>query len=200
MKQKDDAVNRAKRANDATNNTNDDNDTSDKDSDSDNNVNDDDNVDNIPFVDIDDAVNAESPGMLLEASRNGAAEEVVLEEFVYQFNDIVHGARLHVQQAKDQRDLSNKKIEQAIADQSNAGKLHSECARTLVMDYSQNAELPQLGANQPGKSYYLSSLCIYTFGIVDAGIKNSVLNAYVYPEWQGGKGGDNVASMLYLYM
>ena len=52
--------------------------------------------------------------MLLEASRNVAAEEVGIEEFVSQFNDIVHGARLHVQQAQDQRDLSNKKIEQAV--------------------------------------------------------------------------------------
>ena len=137
--------------------------------------------------------------MLVEASRNGAAEEVVIEEFVYQFNDIVHGARLHAQQAKDQRDLRNEKIEQAIVDQSNSGKLHSECVRTLVMDYSQNVELPQhLGANQPGKSYYLSSLSIYIFGIVDTGIKGDVLDAYAYPEWQGGNRGDNLASMLYL--
>ena len=33
------------------------------------------------------------------------------------------------------------------------------------MDYSQNAEFPQLGANQPGKSYYLSPRSIYIFGI-----------------------------------
>ena len=196
MRQKDDAVKRSIRDNVVNDDTDDDEDTDDNDEDSDN----DDNVNTVPAVVVDDDANAETPGMLLEACRSRAMEEVIIEEFVYEFNDIVQGARLHVEQAKDQRELSNEKIEQAIADQSDGGKLHSECVRTLVMDYSQNADLPQLGANQPGKSYYLSPLSIYIFGIVDAGIKGGVLDAYVYPEHQGGKEGDNVASMLYLYL
>ena len=50
------------------------------------------------------------------------------------------------------------------------------------------------------KSYYLSPLSIYIFGIVDTAIEGWELVVYVYHGGQGAKGGDNVASILYLYL
>ena len=75
-------------------------DVSDNDTD-DENSNNDDNIDNVPVVDIDDSANDETLSVLLEETSSTAVEEVRIEEFVQEFNDIVEDARLLVEQAKD---------------------------------------------------------------------------------------------------
>ena len=81
-----------------------------------------------------------------------------------------------------------------------AGKSHEESTCCIVIDYAQNAGLPQFGESQAGPSYYWSPITIDIFGIVNAGEKGGELDAYVYHEGQGKKGGNNVASMVMLYL
>ena len=108
-------------------------------------------------------------------------------------------AALHVEQAKDQRRLCNERIGEAENDYS-AGVPHGKARRCLVVDYCQNVDMPQLGANQPGKTYYLSPLRVFVFGIVNCGLSGGTLDAYVYHEGEGRKGGNNVASMIMLFL
>ena len=115
------------------------------------------------------------------------------------FDDIVVKAALHVAQAKDQRRLCNVKIAEAETDFA-AGILHSEARRCIVVDYSQNVQIPQVGASQPGKTYYMSPIKVFIFGIVNCTFAGGSLQAYIYNEGQGAKGGDNVASLIMLFL
>ena len=72
--------------------------------------------------------------------------------------------------------------------------------RCIVMDYSQNAGLPQFGDSQAGPTYYYSPITVNIFGIVDTSIEGGRLDAYVYHEGEGAKGGNNVASLLMTYL
>ena len=65
---------------------------------------------------------------------------------------------------------------------------------TLVIDYCQNLDLPHLGGEQLGDTYYYSSVWIYCLGFVDT--SEDKLYAYVYKELDAKKGGNNVASIL----
>ena len=58
----------------------------------------------------------------------------------------------------------------------------------------QNLDLPHFGREQSGNTYYFSSLIICGFGVVDYSIEE--LNAYIYTEAEGKKGGNNVVSLL----
>ena len=64
----------------------------------------------------------------------------------------------------------------------------------LVGDYFQNLDLPHFGGEQPGETYYFSPLTINGFGVVDYSVEE--LNAYIYTEGEGKKGGNNVVSLL----
>ena len=66
----------------------------------------------------------------------------------------------------------------------------------LVADYCQNLSIPHFGSEQPGDTYYFSPLFVYVFGVADVSGEKSKLLAYGYSEDQGGKGGNNVASLL----
>ena len=116
-----------------------------------------------------------------------------------EYESLILDAALHVRQADDMRRLCNVKIDEAISD-TKSGKSHAERSRCIVQDYSQNADVPQLGASQPGKTYYMSSLRAFLFGIVDCGIEGGALDVYVYHEGQGGKGGNNTTSMLFQFL
>ena len=65
-----------------------------------------------------------------------------------------------------------------------------------MADYCQNLSIPYFGGEQPGDTYYFSPLFIYVFGIADVSEEKAKLKAYGYSEDQGGKGGNNVASIL----
>ena len=67
---------------------------------------------------------------------------------------------------------------------------------TVVADCYQNMEMPFFGKDQPGKTYYYTPKTINLFGIVDCNSSKPVLHAYSYGEDHGGKGGNNVASLL----
>ena len=111
----------------------------------------------------------------------------------------IYEACLHVNQARAQRLLCSQMIKAAEKD-ALANLPHSKTSRCLVMDFSQNAGLPQFGDSQAGPTYYYSPVNVNIFGIVDASVKGGALDAYVYHEGQGAKGGNNVASMLMLYL
>ena len=38
---------------------------------------------------------------------------------------------------------------------------------TVVVDYCKNLQVPHLGADQPGDTYYFSPIWVYCLGIVD---------------------------------
>ena len=106
---------------------------------------------------------------------------------------IITKASLHVRQAAIQRQLANKKIQEAI---DTADLPHSQRTYTFIADFSQNMELPFFGESQPGDTYYFSPLKINVFGIVDCSVFGGKLSAHVYDEGVAKKGGNNIASML----
>ena len=113
--------------------------------------------------------------------------------------NIIIQAAVHVKHARAQRALANDKIKQATYTNDHENKIHhKDKVQTIIMDYCQNLNLPHLGQDQPGDAYYFSPLSIYCFGICDA--VTSHLSAYVYDESKGGKGGNNVASLLLQYV
>ena len=88
-----------------------------------------------------------------------------------------------------------------VALQTNAQELpHNQRTYLFYFDYAQNVQCPQFGSEQPGETYYYSPLTINVFGVVDGNTATEHLVAYCYHEGQGGKGGDNVVSMLYDFL
>eukprot|EP00536_Pseudo-nitzschia_multiseries_P000819 jgi/Psemu1/1854/gm1.1854_g len=114
-------------------------------------------------------------------------------------NKILMEASLHVKQAADQRRVCNTKIKLAHQDYLH-GIQHSKWRYCLVVDYCQNAQLPNLGATQPGETYYMSPLTVPILGLVDCSFEGGSLDAFVYHEGIGGKGGDNVASIIIMLL
>ena len=165
----------------------------------------DDDIDN----DIIDDSDNELPCVFLEENIRGTEAQGRLQDYIRQFINLVEDAKTHVEQVADQRVFSNHKINQAIAD-TIEGRPHSDCTRTIVMDYSQNAQVPQPGSDQPGSdqpssdqprmTYYFSLLRVYSFGIVHCGTPGGELDAYLCHEGQCAKGGNNGALLLYLYL
>jgi hypothetical protein len=66
----------------------------------------------------------------------------------------------------------------------------------MVCDYAQNLGLPHFGVEQPANIYYFLELTINTFGIADVTQKPMKMLAYGYTKDKGGKGGNNVASLI----
>eukprot|EP00536_Pseudo-nitzschia_multiseries_P011210 jgi/Psemu1/28213/gm1.28213_g len=91
---------------------------------------------------------------------------------------IIHEAVLHVNQAADQRKLANEMMQWSYDDAKNSVK-HEDRTNTFVVDYCQNASLPNLGAKQPGEAYYMTPLTI-------PNTRSRI----------GGKGGDNAAHLI----
>ena len=111
----------------------------------------------------------------------------------------------HVQAAKAQREYLRKREEEAVSDSKN-NVSHSERRHCITLDYCMNVEVPHLGAEQPGITYYLQKYNGYILGIVNSAHEfadadeeekfGHFMNAYLYEEWEGGKGSNNVASLL----
>ena len=66
----------------------------------------------------------------------------------------------------------------------------------FVADFSQNITLPWYGSDQPGDTYYYSPLNINLFGVYNCGSK--MFNAFLYPQYESTKVGDDVCSLLWL--
>ena len=104
-------------------------------------------------------------------------------------------AKRHVVNARVMRETANARVNEALQDEEKNvswGERH-DC---IVVDYCQNMELPFFGGTQPGDTYYFSPLGVYCFGVCNVGTKDKDLTAYIYPEGDGKKGGNNVASLL----
>jgi hypothetical protein len=111
--------------------------------------------------------------------------------------DILKAAK-HVEEAINMREYCNWMIEQCKA--TKTFSKNCEKTITIIADYSQNGELPSYGNQQPGETYYYSPLTVNIFGIVDTDNEKETMVAYCYEEYEGGKGGNNVASLLMLHL
>jgi len=62
--------------------------------------------------------------------------------------------------------------------------------------------LPYLGADQVGDAYYFSPVNVSAFGISDQtrGTNKDTLDAFVYMEHEGQKGGNNVVSLIHKFL
>lgn len=78
---------------------------------------------------------------------------------------LIEKASIHVNRARAQRNLFNKKKQEAI-DTKHLPAV--ERIYTVVIDYAQNMYLPNFAGEQPGEVYYYSPLNTYVLGIVDA--------------------------------
>ena len=58
--------------------------------------------------------------------------------------------------------------------------------------------MPHFGGEQPGDTYYFSPLTVNVFGVCD--YATELLNAYVYTEAEGEKGGNNVVSLVHKFL
>jgi hypothetical protein len=66
----------------------------------------------------------------------------------------------------------------------------------MGVDYAQNMDLPHFGEEQPGDIYYYSPLTVNVFGVTNLTAKPTKMMAYGYTEAEGGKGSNNVASLI----
>ena len=109
----------------------------------------------------------------------------------------------HVVAAKAQRELHRRKNNESGAARATIPALpRKEQVHSYTGDYCQNAAMPQMGADQPGETYYCSPLIVPIFGIAEPNLsnENDHLHAYVYYEQEAKKGGNNVCSLIWLYL
>ena len=86
-------------------------------------------------------------------------------------------ASKHVKAARSQKILSKMKFDAAG---STIGAEPSKRTISLVIDYCQNLDLPHLGGEQPGDTYYYPPVWIYCLRIVDT--SEDKLYAYIHKE------------------
>jgi hypothetical protein len=112
---------------------------------------------------------------------------------------VANDIKQHIEDATSMRALCRTVIEEAKTATKN-DVADEEMVITLVADYCQNMEMPYFGKDQPGETYYYSPKTINVFGIVNCNEEKEVLHSYSYGEEHGGKGGNNVASLLMKYL
>jgi hypothetical protein len=101
----------------------------------------------------------------------------------------------HIEDSTSMRELCQKAMEDAkTATRENVED--DKMVITIVVDYCQNMEMPFFGKDQPGETYYYTPKTINLLGIVDCSKEKEILHAYAYSEEEGGKGGNNVASLI----
>eukprot|EP00957_Ditylum_brightwellii_P135484 10330183-Ditylum_brightwellii.AAC.1 len=97
--------------------------------------------------------------------------------------------------AKLQRQLANNYAAESANNREN-NVPHLEFWYCYVGDYCKNLQLPFLGEEQLGKTYYMSPLNVFCFGMANLSYKKTTLDAFIYKESAGKKGGNNVASLI----
>ena len=123
------------------------------------------------------------------------------EQQMIEQEDLVEQAAKHVMMAKKQRELFNIKKDLATVDAiSHPPTPDEHKVLCFVADYAQNMDIPSFRSEQPGETYYYSPLNDYCFGIVDCSHDPCLLTAYNYTEDYAKKGGNNVASMLWIHL
>jgi hypothetical protein len=125
---------------------------------------------------------------------SGSENEARFDKMIAR-EQLINEAHKHVGMARAQREFFNLKKLEAKAD---VGKPRAEQCHTYVADYCQNMGIPHFGSEQPGETYYMSPLNVYTFGVVDCSTVPSHLAAYVYLEGEANKkGGNSVVSLIW---
>ena len=135
----------------------------------------------------------------------------------YQDELLIAQANKHMEEAQQQRSLARLRQQTAMedVDQPHENRRFVFCSMfvflnfmftnvvnfsfysyCVVCDYSQNVELPHFGAEQPQDIYYFSAITVNIFGMADVTKTPTKMLAYGYREDQGGKGGNNVASLI----
>ena len=66
----------------------------------------------------------------------------------------------------------------------------------MSVDFAQNMDLPHFGEEQPAAIYYYFPLTVNIFGVTNLTFKLTKMMAYGYTEAEGGKGSNNVASLI----
>jgi hypothetical protein len=130
-----------------------------------------------------------------EADEDDDEDGTLMEERERETERIANAIKQHIEDATSMRALCRTAIEEAkTATKNNVAD--EDMVITLVADYCQNMEMPYFGKDQPGETYYYTPKTINVFGIVDCNQEKEVLHSYSYGEEHGGKGGNNVASLL----
>ncbi len=117
--------------------------------------------------------------------------------------EMINKAVRHVKTAKAHQQYLRDSVTAANLD-ININAMHSDKHYVFICDYAQNIELPFLGDQQPGDTYYLTPKSVYVFGMVDMAHKynhivQSVgehLHTHVYSEKEGDKGSNIVAYLI----
>ena len=122
--------------------------------------------------------------------------EFVPDSTTAEYEKAICEAHKHVRASRVMRTFANTKMTEALADEQKEVEWakRRDC---VVADYCQNMELPFFGEAQPGETYYFSPRLVYCFGVANVGLPRHKLNAYIYLEGEGKKGGNNVASLLH---
>jgi hypothetical protein len=117
-----------------------------------------------------------------------------------EMEDLIIKAAKHIHTAKEMCEFANEKIRKSVESHCKSAAEKDaptyEYVDTIICDFCQNLGLPQLGEHQAGATYYYSPLTIYCFGITNVYLEQPKLQAYIYHEGEGKKGGNNVASMI----
>jgi hypothetical protein len=118
------------------------------------------------------------------------AEDLEQQEFPEEY--LWFWANDHAMKAQAQRQLVHQHEREA---KDSKDLPHEERTYCFVADYYQKLSLPYFCGEQPGDTYYFSPLFVYVFGIAGVSKDRVQLLAYGYPEGEGSKGGNNVASL-----
>jgi hypothetical protein len=110
---------------------------------------------------------------------------------------IIEVAGHHVLQSKSIGGLIQFKTKLAIESVIDE-KDHTNHGQVMVCDFAQNLPAPNFGGEQPGEIYYLPSLTIKSFGIVNISTAPNKLTCYIYKESTTKKDSNNVLSPRHL--
>jgi len=155
---------------------------------------------NIQPIHMDDEVNNESIRFNQECidTINNFDEGDPAHTFTCPYQQQIEGLhkelQSHVVQYKAQRDYYNHLAVEVRRDYIINEKNYEERHDMFVFDFTQNFEIPFYGSDQPQNTYYYSPLSINVFGVYDCG--KGHMNAFLYPEYESGKGPDDVSSLL----
>eukprot|EP00957_Ditylum_brightwellii_P134810 10278462-Ditylum_brightwellii.AAC.1 len=145
----------------------------------------------------DDKSSGSDMSILESEDNNKNAKEAEFERILTTMQDKMIEAKAHIHAYQVQQEESKQIISLACRDISN--NLPSLfCNRVLTINMGQNLNLPNFKGEQPGDTFYLSPLTVLLFGVVDNATENGNghMNAYIWQEFEGERGANNIASCL----
>ena len=127
-----------------------------------------------------------------------AEQEEDLENTIMYTREVIARAEEHVRAYQIQKKMKQDIIVSAMNEiTQNLPSLYRK--RVFTIDMGQNLGIPNFEGEQPGDTFYLTPLTVLLFGVVDnttqvAGKEH--MNAYVWQEFEGDRGANNIASCL----